>query len=169
MADQQGSIFSAKAAERLRSPDDLDKYVQVTNPSVWMVLAACIVLLAGLLAWGIFGTVQTDVSGTGTLVAGTVVCPLDAEHAAQVSVGDHAVVNGIPMQVSAVGSVPLSRDELGSLLPNDYLASTLAAGDWSYIVELSVPDTADGVAEGVPLPVSITVESVAPLSLVFGA
>lgn len=65
MAQASPSIFNKRATERLRSPDDLEKYVQVTNPSVWVVLGACIALLAGLLAWGIFGTVSTNVSAQG--------------------------------------------------------------------------------------------------------
>lgn len=44
MADEQSNIFTKKASDRLRSPDDLDEYVRVTNPSVWIVLAACAML-----------------------------------------------------------------------------------------------------------------------------
>ena len=29
------SIFNLKASEKLRNPDDLDKYIRVTKPSVW--------------------------------------------------------------------------------------------------------------------------------------
>ena len=32
MAEQTRTIFNQRAAEKLRSPDDLDKYVRVTNP-----------------------------------------------------------------------------------------------------------------------------------------
>ena len=39
MADEQNSIFTKKASDKLRSPDDLNEYVRVTNPSVWVVLA----------------------------------------------------------------------------------------------------------------------------------
>ena len=65
MANASSSIFNKKASEKLRNPDDLDKYLRVTNPSVWIVIAACVVLLLGLLAWGVFGTVSTSVKGIG--------------------------------------------------------------------------------------------------------
>ena len=82
MADVNSTIFNKRAAEKLRSPDDLDKFVRVTNPSVWVVLAACVALLAGLLAWGVFGAVTSSVSTTGVAINGKAMCFLDAEDAA---------------------------------------------------------------------------------------
>ena len=67
MADAKTSIFNKRATEKLRSPDDLDKYVRVTSPSVWVILAACIILIVGLLAWGLFGAVTTNVQATGVV------------------------------------------------------------------------------------------------------
>lgn len=167
MADLSSSIFNKKATEQLRSPEDLDKYVQVTKPSVWLVLFACAALLVGLLAWGVFGSVSTNVSTAGAVDEGAVVCLLGAESAAQVSAGDEAVVNGVPCTVESISEVPLSRFEASQIVDSDYLASTLITSDWSYVVRLS----GTGIEElpsGVPLPVSITTESVAPISLILG-
>lgn len=50
MADRADRVFTDRATERLRSPDDLDSYLRVTNSSVWVVLATCICLVAGLVA-----------------------------------------------------------------------------------------------------------------------
>ena len=164
MPDVSGSIFNRRATEKLRSPDDLDKYVRVTNPGVWVVLAACIALLAGLLAWGVFGSVTTSVSATGVSVDGQAMCFLHAEDAAKVHVGDKANVGGEQLTVSEISSVPLSRDEAGKVLTSDYLVSTLVNGDWAYRVVFD-GDTSD-LATGVPLQVSITTERIAPISLV---
>ena len=164
MPDVSGSIFNRRATEKLRSPDDLDKFVRVTNPSVWIVLAACIALLAGLFAWGVFGSVTTSVSSTGVSVNGQAMCFLRAEDAAKVHVGDKANVDGEQMTVSAISSVPLSRDEAGEVLTSDYLVSTLVNGDWAYRVVFD--GDASDLATGVPLQVSITTERIAPISLV---
>ena len=56
------SIFREKSMERISSPEQLNDYIRVTTPSVWLVLAAIILLLVGMLAWSVFGTVQA----TGT-------------------------------------------------------------------------------------------------------
>ena len=64
MADNQtkdnksgGSIFREKSIQRVSSPEELNDYIRVTTPSVWIVLISLVVLLVGVLAWSIFGTV----------------------------------------------------------------------------------------------------------------
>ena len=52
------SIFREKSISRVSSPEELNDYIRVTTPSVWIVLIALVVLLVGMLAWSIFGTVE---------------------------------------------------------------------------------------------------------------
>lgn len=166
MADDKSNIFTEKASKKLRSPDDLDEYVRVTNPSIWVVLAACITLLIGLFAWGFFGTAETSVGGVGTYVKGKAVCFLPAEKASKVHVGDPANVGGELMEVASVSVVPLSRDEAHEIVGGDYLASTLVDGDWTYCVNFAY-DGECSLEESIPVPVNITVERIAPISLIF--
>ena len=56
---QKGSgVFREKSIQRVSSPEQLNDYIRVTTPSVWIVLIALAVLLAGMLAWSVFGTVE---------------------------------------------------------------------------------------------------------------
>ena len=164
MADASSSIFNKKAAERLRSPDDLDKFVRVTNPSVWVVLAACVALLAGLLAWGVFGAVTTNVTSMGVVIDGQAMCFLSAEDVSKVDVGDAASIDGTSMTVSKVASVPLSRGEANIALSSDYLTDALVKNDWAY--QVTFEGDTSGLVQNVPLSASITVERMAPLSLI---
>lgn len=45
-------IFRKKSVDKMSSPEQLNDYIKVTNPGVWMVLAAIAVLLAGVCVWG---------------------------------------------------------------------------------------------------------------------
>ena len=64
-AERDMSIFRRKSMERVSSPEQLNDYIRVTSPSVWLVLAALVVLLIGMLAWSVFGKVEaTDANGT---------------------------------------------------------------------------------------------------------
>ncbi len=166
MADIGRPLFNEKATEKLRSPDDLDKYLHVTNPSVWVVLIACVALLTGLLTWGVLGSVTTSVSSTGVSIDGKAMCFLAAEDAAKVHAGDAAYVGEEQMKVAEVAATPLSRNEANKVLTNDYLVSTLVKGDWAYQVTFE-GDTSE-LANGVPLSVSITTERIAPITLVLG-
>lgn len=165
MAQEGPSIFNKKALDRLRSPDDLDRYIRITSPSVWVALFAVIALLAGLLAWGVFGSVSASVDAMGTYEDGKVICLLGADDAAKVKVGDHAYVDGQRATVASKSKAPISAKEASDLLTSDYLVETLMEDSWAYVVTL------DGVKmdeEGVPFSVSITTERVAPISLVLG-
>lgn len=166
MAEQGSSIFSKQAQEKLRSPDDLDKYVRVTNPSKWAVLVAFVVLLAGILAWSVFGTVSTSVTATGVAMDGKALCFLPTDEVSRVHVGDTALVGGKKLKVTEVAKIPSSREEAEELLGSDYLTETLIDGKWG--TKVTFEGDVSSLDEGVPLQVGITTERVAPITLVLG-
>lgn len=171
MAEAQRSIFNETARKRLTTPDDLDKYLQVTNPSVWTLLIACTALLAGILTWGTFGSISTSVSGTSVVMDdGRILCFLNTEDAKKVHVGDVASVGGQPVKVSSITTVPSSSTEARKILGSDYLTSVLFTGDWAYMVEFQKDTYGDReltLSTNVPLETTITTERVAPFSLLF--
>lgn len=54
------NLFRKKSMDKISSPEELNDYIRVTSPSVWMVLAGTVILLVGFLAWGVFGTVNVE-------------------------------------------------------------------------------------------------------------
>lgn len=54
-------LFRKKSLEQFKSPDDLNDYVRVTNPGVWLLLLSIIVLLTGACLWGFFGRINSTV------------------------------------------------------------------------------------------------------------
>lgn len=56
------SIFRKSSLERVSSPEQLNDYIRVTNPGVWLVLAAVVILLAGACVWGVFARLDTTIS-----------------------------------------------------------------------------------------------------------
>lgn len=51
-------IFREKSLERVESPEQLNDYIRVATPGVWLALAACAVILLGFLVWSIWGTME---------------------------------------------------------------------------------------------------------------
>ena len=45
-------------SDKIDSPDKLNDYMRVLSPSVWIILTAILLLLAGALIWAVFGSVQ---------------------------------------------------------------------------------------------------------------
>ncbi|MCR5098984.1 MAG: hypothetical protein K6B14_08550 [Lachnospiraceae bacterium] len=54
------SIFRKKSLDRVTSPEQLDDYIKVTTPSVWLILAATLILIAGTLVWAVFGRITLN-------------------------------------------------------------------------------------------------------------
>ena len=51
-------LYREKSLNRMNQPEDLNDYIRVTTPSVWVVLIAVALVLAAILGWMIFGTVE---------------------------------------------------------------------------------------------------------------
>lgn len=54
-------LFREKNLKKVNSPESLNDYVRVSNPGVWLLLAAVIALLAGAFVWGYFGRMESTV------------------------------------------------------------------------------------------------------------
>ncbi len=60
------NVFREKSLDRISNPDKLNDYIRVTTPGVWVFLAAILILLLGMLAWSILGTVEVKNSNGET-------------------------------------------------------------------------------------------------------
>ena len=168
MAQFNSMLFNKKATDKLSSPDALDRYVRVARPGVWVILAACALLLGGLIVWGIFGTVYVNVNATGVRMDDKVLCFLSEENTSHIKAGNDATVESAHLSVASISDNPLSINEVKEIVESDYLVSTLVGGEeWVYEVDLE-GDEIDELKEGVSLSVSITTDHVSPLDLVFG-
>lgn len=72
MSTQKNELFRQKSIDRISSPEQLQDYMRVTNPGIWMVLAAVIVLLCGGLICSAAGKLETTVKVRATAENGVV-------------------------------------------------------------------------------------------------
>ncbi len=134
-------LFRKSSVDRVNSPEQLNDYIRVANPSVWILLAAIVILLVGVVIWGIFGTIETKVEGTAVVSSGTAICyvtdPSDVKAGLEVRIDDKEGT------VKAVGSKPVEiTDDMGSYF---MFLSSLSSGSFAYPVEVEVPSLEDGV------------------------
>ena len=71
------TIYRKKSLERINSPEALSDYLHVTSPTVWMILAAVILLLAGVLIWSSVASIDSFVTATAQVEDGTMRILLD--------------------------------------------------------------------------------------------
>lgn len=103
------SIFRKKSLDKISSPEQLNEYIKVARPSVFIFLAAVVVMLVGICAWSIFGTLDTTVSFAAVVVDGNMNIYIGEDLVAE---GDALVVEGEDVTVSAVSSTPVAGSEV---------------------------------------------------------
>jgi len=81
MAEQP--IFREKSLKRITSPEELSDYLRVTSPSVWLVLAAVILLLAGFLIWSSTASIDSFITGSAQVENGSMRLSFDNGELAQ--------------------------------------------------------------------------------------
>ena len=65
--------FRKEALKKLKSPDDLDRLMPVTDSRGWIALLAGGVLIAAVIIWGFFGKIPVTIPGEGvTMVTGSI-------------------------------------------------------------------------------------------------
>jgi len=122
-------IFRQKSLNKISSPDNLDKYIRSTTPSLWLLLGSVILILVGILAWAVFGTIEsTSVVGcsveNGVLTA--YVCEADGE---KIKVDSYIEVNGGKYIITAVNGPLLADESSSSFLMQ---AAGIQYGQWYF-------------------------------------
>ena len=61
---EESSLYRKESMERIQSPEQLNDYLRITNPTIWILLIAVIILLAGMLIWSSYATIGSFAQGT---------------------------------------------------------------------------------------------------------
>ncbi len=152
-------LFRKSSIDRVNSPEQLNEYIRVTNIGVWLVLAAIVVLLVGVLIWSVWGTLETTIDTGMVVEENTAVCYVSADDAAKLEAGMSVSAENMTGSIKNVISTPVQVD--GSF--SDYILylTGFAKGDFCYAVEVDMSGVPDGVYAAV-----ITVDSTHPISFV---
>lgn len=152
-------IFRQKSVDRMSSPEQLNDYIKVTSPGVWMVLAAIAILLAGICVWGIFGKLETKLTLAAESCEGQTVLYVKESDISSVKENMSVSVGDGTYTVVAIPAEPVAvTEKIGEYARH---TGNLALGEWVYIVQTD-GRLADGVYRA-----QIVIDSVSPLHFVF--
>lgn len=154
------SIFRQKSIDRVSSPEQLNDYIRVTNPGIWIVLAAVTALLAGFIVWGAVGTLETKLNVAAVSDSGTVTCYVKEADISGIDMTSRTVrIGGGEYTVAHVSDRPVAVD--GSFTDYALHIGELTTGEWVYEVTLNC-DLPAGAYEA-----EIVTDSVSPISFLF--
>lgn len=153
------TIFRDKSMDKITSPEQMNDYIRVSNPSVWIILAAVIILLAGVCVWGIFGRLDTATETGGVCENGKLTVYMSESDYAKVGEKTIISVGGNEYSVADRPEKPVRTDEN----TDPYLMHLVGVseGDWVYALEIG----ADGLPDGT-YALSVVTERVRPLDFV---
>ncbi len=152
------NLFREKSLQRISSPEQLNAYIRVSTPSVWLLLAAIVLLLSGVCVWGVFGRMETTLSAAALAGNEGVTAYVRADDMEKIKIGAKAAIGSAEGSVVSVSAEPVRVDETFT----EYMRHLggLQTGEWVYAAALDI-DCADGVHA-----VQIVIDSVPPMSFV---
>lgn len=155
MSDQ---LFREKSLKKVNSPEDLNDYVKVANPGVWLLLSALIILLVGTLVWSIYGRLDTVVQALGVVENKQVTIYVKESDIKQIDKDTVFELDNKQIQVTNISNEPIVVDKEFS----DYMlhVGELSLNEWVYELQAKC-DVQDGV-----YPINIVIESIKPISFV---
>lgn len=153
------SLFRKTSIDRVNSPEQLNDYIKVANPGVWLILSAIVCLLVGVVIWSAFGSIETKVDTAVMVKGSSATCYVSETDASRMEAGMTVTVEGQTGFVKAVSSTPVQVD--GTFDAYLLHLTGFAEGDFCYAVEIALSGVADGAHTA-----AITVDSVHPISFV---
>ncbi len=97
-------IFRKKSLDRMRSPENLDDYIRVSDPGVWLLLISVIFLLAGACVWGFFGHIDSTAAGEIRAENGTLICTVKDEDISAIQSGMIVKFSGFEAVITGIRS-----------------------------------------------------------------
>ena len=126
-------LYRQKSMDRISSPEQLNDYLRVTNVSVWVILAAVIILLAGMLVWSSTAAIESYAEGSSEVKGGVMTIRFqDQQFAKKVEAGMPVRAGDTETVISSIG-----RDASGLFIAT---ANTSLA-DGFYPVRVSYKQT----------------------------
>ncbi len=154
----QNNIFREKSMDRVSSPEQLNDYIKVSNPAVWMIISGIVILLIGICVWGIFGKLNTVIKTGGICENGVAHCYVKETDVAKIKANATVTVKDKEYPVSAMSKTPIEAS--GDIDSYILHLGNINEGDWVYEILFNAP-LANDVYE-----MDITVDSVSPMSFI---
>lgn len=157
-------MYREKSMERVSSPEQLNDYIRVTNPSVYLLLGAVIIFLICVCIWCVTGTLDITVEAKGYSDGKKLYCYLDDEEIQYVQAGMEVQTEDGKGRVEKVGEVPEDFQNMVQRLGGENMVHALRIPDeaWWYLVTISKEKLSVGIAD-----VSIVTERISPAAFIF--
>lgn len=162
------TIFRKKSLERIASPDQLDDYLKVSNPSIWLILLALMLALIAAGAWCFLGKMPATMAGVGVQSGTEALCFVPAADGYSVEAGMSVSFTSGETEQPFLGEVA----EIGEPVPAAEAALNAGAAWLTMPAEWVCPVTVrleEGtLSNGAVYSTQIILDERRPIDLLFG-
>lgn len=161
---EANSVFREKSLNKIKSPDNLNQYIKVANPGMWLGLFAVLLILVGVIVWGCVARFDTVSSSCVVVKDSTALCYFlennvkDIQSDSQITIEGQSYVLGSRSSQTIMLSV--DNEEEAYLLHKIGLEES----GWFAVFEITGVNLEDGIYVG-----ECVVDSVRPISFFFNS
>lgn len=153
------TIFRDKSIERISSPDQLNDYVRLSNPGVWFILSAIMVILIGACIFGALGHIDSSVPAVGIAKGGKMVCLVKKEFGNRFTQDMKLKIDDREYNVSVRSPKPVTVWDTTD--PYALFIGDMQPGEWVYEIDVEGSFT-DGAYAA-----DLVTEEVSPVTFLF--
>jgi hypothetical protein len=153
------NLFRKKNIEKISSPEQLNDFIKVSKPSVWMILAAIIFIIVGVGVWSVSGKLETRESAIISVKNGEGHIYLTYDQVDKVSRGMIVRVDDCEGTVVDVDYSPIKVNDEFDIYTKQL--GKMTDDEWYYDASVDI-DLEDGVYSS-----EIVIDSVSPIYFLF--
>ncbi|NBI78124.1 hypothetical protein D3Z39_04450 [Anaerotruncus colihominis] len=163
-------IFRRKSLNRIASPDQLDRYLQVSTPSLRLILLALFLILGAASVWCFWGSIPVTVFGTGIQLETEAVCFIAADEAYMLEPGMTARLTASGADEALSGRLlyvdePVPAEQAAEAVGAAWLAQSMPA-DWVCVVPVELEGAP--ARTGAVFSAGVILKRQRPIDLLFG-
>lgn len=160
---EEKGVFREKSLERIKSPENLNEYIKVANPGMWIGLLAVLAVLLGFVVWGSVASIDTVVYSAVVVSDSKGVCYFPEKR-------QQYYKQGMTIEIEGQEYVLGKRTSQAKLLNSDnaedasllHIMEADGNSEWFDLYEIGGINLEDGIYKG-----KIIADSIRPISFLF--
>ncbi len=104
---ENNDLFRKESLDSIAAPEEMNDYIKVIGPSIWIILAAVIIFLLGIIGWGIFGRLETTNKTVAFVESGIAVCYVDQNAVDGINRSSELRIGGEEVDINSVSTIPV--------------------------------------------------------------
>lgn len=151
------NLFRNKTLKKISSPEQINDYIKTSNPSIYIILSAVVILIVGALIWAVFGELELVVTSVTVCESKEAYCYISENDMEKIGANTYVRINSTEYKLGEKSSLPILASEIIS--PYGLHIGGIGDDEWVYAVQIEAM-LDDGLYS-----TDIVIESVSPISL----